>query len=77
MEPITTTTAAEAATVAGIIRWHGGYRERDLLKRPHDMTRGETWNAEHMVVYVTETTPDPDGYRAGCAVDIVTRSIVG
>jgi len=70
-------TATEAATVAGIIRRQGGYRERDLLTRPHEMTHGETWNAEHKVVYVIETTPGPDGYRAGCAVDIVTRSIVG
>ena len=73
----TIATATEAATVAGIIRRQGGYRERDLLKRPHDMTHGETWNAAHKVVYVTEATPGPDGYRAGCAVDIVTRAIVG
>ena len=70
-------TAAESATVAGIIRRQGGYRERDMLKRPHEMTHGETWNAEHKVIYITETTPDPDGHRDGCAVDIVTRSIVG
>lgn len=73
----TVATATEAAAVAGIIRRQGGYRERDLLTRPHEMTHGETWNAAHKVVYVTETTPGPDGYCAGCAVDIVTRAIVG
>ena len=73
----TVATAAEAATVAGIIRRQGGYRERDLLKHPHTMTHGETWNAAHKVVNVLEINPDPDGYRAECAVDIVTRSIVG
>ena len=73
----TVATATEAATVAGIIRRQGGYRERIILLAPHEMTHGETWNAAHKVVYVTETTPGPDGYCAGCAVDIVTRSIVG
>ena len=68
--------AIHAATAAGIIRRKGGYRERDLLSRPHAIKRG-TWTTEHKVVEILEATPDPDGYRAGCAVDIVTRSIVG
>ena len=70
-------TPAERIQACNIIIRLGGYRERDLLTRPHEITRGETWNAEHKVVNVTETTPDPDGYCAGCAVDLVTRSIVG
>ena len=73
----TTATTAEAATAAGIIHRKGGYRERDLLNHPHEMIHGETWNEAHKVVEILATTPDPDGYRAGCAVDIVTRSIVG
>ena len=68
--------AMHAATVAGIIRRKGGYRERDILNHPHTIERG-TWTTEHKVVDILATTPDPDGYRAGCAVDIVTRSIVG
>lgn len=68
--------AMHAATVAGIIRRKGGYRERDILNHPHTIERG-TWTTEHKVVEILSTTPDPDGYRAGCAVDIVTRSIVG
>lgn len=70
-------TPAEKIQACNIIIRQGGYRERDLLTRPHEITRGETWNEEHKVVNVLETTPDPDGYRAGCAVDIVTRAIVG
>lgn len=73
----TVATATEAATVAGIIRRQGGYRERIILLAPHTMTHGETWNAAHKVINVLESKPGPDGYRAGCAVDIVTRSIVG
>ena len=70
-------TAMHAATVRGIIRRKGGYRERDILNRPHTVERGETWNEAHKVVEILATTPDPDGYRPGCAVDIVTRAIVG
>ena len=69
--------AMHAATVRGIIRRKGGYRERDILNRPHTVERGETWNEAHKVVEILATTPDPDGYRPGCAVDIVTRAIVG
>jgi len=69
--------AMHAATVRGIIRRHGGYRERDILNHPHTVERGETWNEAHKVIEILATTPDPDGYRPGCAVDIVTRSIVG
>ena len=68
--------ATHAATAAGIIRRKGGYRERDLLNHPHTIERG-TWTTEHKVVEILSTIPGPDGYRAGCAVDIVTRSIVG
>lgn len=74
------TTAEKAmhgATVAGIVRRQGGYREKDILRNPHVIERGETWNADHKVVNVLEVEPQADGYRAGFAVDLVTRSIVG
>lgn len=75
--PFTPAEAAmHAATAYGIIRRKGGYRERDLIAHPHTIERG-TWTTEHKVVEILSTTPDPDGYRAGCAVDLVTRSIVG
>lgn len=68
--------ATHAATAAGIIRRHGGYRERDIISHPHTVERG-TWTTEHKIVNIHAATPDADGYRPGCAVDIVTRSIVG
>lgn len=75
--PFTPVEAAQhAATAAGIIRRKGGYRERDIINHPHTVERG-TWTTEHKVVEILATTPDPDGYRPGCAVDIVTRAIVG
>ena len=73
----TITAATIIAAVNRIIRTQGGYREKDLLTIPHTYERAETWNTAHKVVNVLEATPDADGYRAGCAVDIVTRSIVG
>lgn len=63
--------------VKSIVRTQGGYRERDILNHPHTVERGETWNADHKVINVLEVAADIDGYRAGFAVDIVTRSIVG
>lgn len=68
--------AMHGATAAGIIRRKGGYRERDILNHPHTIERG-TWTTEHKVVEILATEADPDGYRPGCAVDIVTRAIVG
>lgn len=73
----TITAAAIIATVNAVIRTQGGYREKAILEAPHEYQRGETWNASHKVVNVVETTPEADGYCSGCAVDIVTRSIVG
>lgn len=72
-EPVT----AYAATIKKIVRKCGGYREREILSNPHEMTQGETWNNEHKVIYITETTAQPDGYKNGFAVDIVTCSICG
>ena len=76
-ETETPATPGEMLKVRNIIMGRGGYRERVLLKAPHTMTHGETWNEAHKVVEILSTTPDPDGYRPGCAVDIVTRAIVG
>ena len=63
--------------VKNIVAVSGGYREKDILRNPHVIERGETWNDNHKVVNVVEVAADVDGYRAGFAVDLVTRSIVG
>lgn len=63
--------------VRHVVLKDGGYREKSILAAPHAFEKSETWNADHKVVNVLETMPDLDGYRAGFAVDIVTRSIVG
>lgn len=66
-----------AAQVRAIVKRCGANREKEVMRNHHEMTQGETWNNEHKVIYVTETEPQPDGYKNGFAVDIVTRSICG
>lgn len=63
--------------IADVVRRDGGNRERDIMNHPHTVERAETWNAAHKVINVLEAAADVDGYRAGFAVDLVTRSIVG
>ena len=65
------------AQVRAIVRMRGANREKEVMRNPHEMTQGETWNDEHKVIYITETTAQLDGYKNGFAVDIVTRSICG
>ena len=66
-----------AAQVWAIVKRCGANREKEIMRNPHEMTQGETWNNEHKVIYITETATQPDGYKSGFAVDIVTRSICG
>lgn len=63
--------------VRHVVLKDGGYREKSVLAAPHAFEKSGTWNADHKVVNILEAMPDLDGYRAGFAVDIVTRSIVG
>lgn len=64
-------------TIKNIVTRSGGYREKNIFNGPHTIEKGETWNNDHKVLYVLEKQPQPDGYRAGFAVDIVTFNIVG
>lgn len=66
-----------AAQVQAIVKRCGANREKEVMRNPHEMTRGETWNNAHKVIHVTETTAQPDGHKNGFAVDIVTQSICG
>lgn len=66
-----------AAIIRAIVSRCGGHREKSVLRNPHTLEQGETWNDSHKVIYILPVQEDPDGYRAGFAVDIVTRSICG
>lgn len=63
--------------ISAIVRREGGYREREIWKKPHTMEQSETWNKLHKVVNILVTEPEEDGYFPGFAVDLVTRSICG
>lgn len=55
----------------------GGYREKELLKNPHTVTKSGTWNSEHKVLTISELEPGEDSYKYGFQVDLVTMSICG
>lgn len=65
------------ATVKAIIKRYGGFREVNIMSRPHRIVQGSTWNKEHKVLVILSQTPDADGYFPGFQVDIVTWSICG
>lgn len=63
--------------ISAIVRHEGGYREREIWKKPHTIEKSETWNKAHKVVNVSALEPEEDGHFSGFAVDLVTRSICG
>lgn len=65
------------AIVNKIVAKYGGFREYDVLSKPHTITKTATWNDAHRVLEVLEKRAGPDGYRNGFQVDIVTMSICG
>ena len=63
--------------VKAIVRKYGGFREKNILSKPHLIEKAETWNDEHKILNVLSNEPDIDGYRAGFQIDLVTKSICG
>ena len=63
--------------VKTIVLKYGGFREKNILSKPHLIEKSETWNDEHKVLNVLSEEPDIDGYRAGYQIDLVTMSICG
>lgn len=63
--------------VKAIVRKYGGFREKNILSKPHLIEKSETWNNEHKVLNVLSNKPDIDGYKNGFQIDFVTMSICG
>lgn len=63
--------------IKSIVRKDGGYREKDVMSKPHTYEQSETWNNDHKVINILEVEEQADGYRNGFAVNLVTRSICG
>ena len=59
-------------SVKAIVKRYGGFREIDIMSRPHTIAQGSTWNKEHKVLEILAKTPDGDGYFPGFQVDLVT-----
>ena len=36
--------------VKAIVRKYGGFREKNILSKPHLIEKAETWNEEHKVL---------------------------
>lgn len=64
-------------TIKHIVQRFGGYREKEVLKNPHTVTKSGTWNKEHKVLNINTAEPGEDGYKDGFQVDLVTMSICG
>ena len=47
--------------ISVIVRHEGGYREKEIWKKPHTMERSETWNKSHKVINILAAEPEEDG----------------
>lgn len=62
--------------VEAIIQHCGGYREKTIMRVPHNMEY-ISWGNGHTIVRVMRQQPDPEFCSMFCVVDITTREIVG
>ena len=61
--------------IKNIVKRHGGFREKDIIKNPYIIRKTETWNSSHKVLDIIEkNTLD---HKNGFSVDLVTRKICG
>ena len=61
--------------IKNIVKKHGGFREKDIMKNPYIIRKTETWNNSHKVLNIIEkNTLD---HKNGFSVDLVTLRICG
>lgn len=61
--------------IKNIVKKHGGFREKDIMKNPYIIRKTETWNNSNKVLNIIEkNTLD---HKNGFSVDIVTMKICG
>ena len=61
--------------IKNIVKKHGGFREKDIMKKPYIIRKTETWDSSHKVLNIIEkNTLD---HKNGFSVDLVTRKICG
>lgn len=62
--------------IKNIVKKNGGYREKDIMKNPYIIKKGETWNNDHKVLNIIEKNSS-DNHKNGFSVDLVTNKICG
>jgi hypothetical protein len=62
--------------VKNIVKKHGGYREKDIMKNPYIIRKTETWNNDHKVINIIEKFTR-DYHNNGFSVDLATMKICG
>lgn len=61
--------------IKNIVKKSGGYREKDIIKKPYIIIKTETWNSSHKVLNIIEK--NALDHKNGFSVDIVTMRICG
>lgn len=61
--------------IKNIVKNSGGFREKDIMKRPYIIRKTETWNNEHKVLNIIEK--NTNDHKNGFSVDLVTNKICG
>lgn len=62
--------------VKNIVKKRGGYREKDIIKKPYIIKKSETWNNDNKVLDIIEKNTR-DNYNNSFSVDLVTMKICG
>ena len=62
--------------IKNIVKKCGGYREKDVMKKPYIIRKAETWNNDHKVLDIIEKNSHDD-HKNGFSIDLVTMKICG
>lgn len=62
--------------IKNIVKKHGGFREKDIMKKPYIIIKTETWNKDHKVLNIIEKNTR-DNHNNGFSFDLVTMKICG
>ena len=61
--------------IKNIVKNSGGFREKDIMRKPYIIRKTETWNGSHKVLNIIEK--NALDHKNGFSVDIVTMRICG
>ena len=61
--------------IKSIVKKCGGFREKDIIKKPYIIIKAKTWNNDHKVLNIIEK--NALDHKNSFSVDLVTRKICG